>query len=328
MARAGLAQAEAFLEMLSAERGAALNTLEAYRRDLEDAASFLATRKTNLLSAQSEDIRALIADLAERGFAPSSQSRRLSALRQFYRFLHTEGMRTDDPTGVIDSPRKARSLPKILSVEDVTRLLEQAETDIASAETDFEKRQKIRFRALLELLYATGMRVSELVGLPERVLADGGRFLVVRGKGNKERMVPLSGPAKTALGEWIKARDAARLDGDDDPEWLFPASSDSGHLSRQVFARDLKSLAGRAGIPVRLVSPHVLRHAFASHLLANGADLRAVQELLGHADISTTQIYTHVLDERLRQLVADHHPLAKSAINRDEARNHKVARGK
>jgi integrase/recombinase XerD len=328
MARKGLAQAEAFLEMLSAERGAALNTLEAYRRDLEDAASFLASRKSDLLSAGSDDIRALIEDLAGRGFAPSSQSRRLSALRQFYRFLHTEGMRGDDPTGIIDSPRKARSLPKILSVADVSRLLEQAEADIAAAETAFEKLQRVRFRALLELLYATGMRVSELVGLPERVLADSGRFLIVRGKGNKERMVPLSGPAKTALAEWLRSRDAARPDGAEDFEWLFPAASDSGHLSRQVFARDLKSLAGRAGIATRLVSPHVLRHAFASHLLANGADLRAVQELLGHADISTTQIYTHVLDERLRQLVTEHHPLAKSAINRDEARTQKVARGK
>lgn len=328
MARRGLAQAEAFLEMLSAERGAALNTLEAYRRDLEDAAGFLATRNTDLVGADSDDIRALLANLAGRGFAASSQSRRLSALRQFYRFIHAEGLRDDDPTGIVDSPRKARSLPKILSVEDVSRLLARAEADIAAAQTDQEKLQRVRFRALLELLYATGMRVSELVGLPERVLAENGRFLIIRGKGDKERMVPLSGPAKAALAEWIALRDARRSDGEDDPEWLFPAASDSGHLARQVFARELKSLAARAGIPTRLVSPHVLRHAFASHLLANGADLRAVQELLGHADISTTQIYTHVLDERLRQLVSEHHPLAKTAINRDEARNQTVARGK
>lgn len=319
MAGSGLAQAEAFLEMLSAERGAALNTLEAYRRDLEDAIEFLASRKTNLLKAGSEDISALLADLSTRGFAAATQARHLSALRQFYRFLLLEGFRTDDPTGIVDSPRKAASLPKILSVDEVSRLITQAQSDIDEAQSPSERLQRIRFRALLELLYATGMRVSELVGLPERVLTTGGRFLIIRGKGNKERMVPLSGPARTALDDWIAARNAALPDGVDEPDFLFPAASGSGFLARQVFARDLKSLAARSGLPASLVSPHVLRHAFASHLLANGADLRAVQELLGHSDISTTQIYTHVLDERLRQLVNDHHPLAKSAINRDVA---------
>lgn len=318
MRNSGLAQAEAFLEMLSAERGAADNTLEAYRRDLEDAAAFMASRSTSLLAASSADIAARIDDLAERGYASATQARHLSALRQFYRFLHAEGLRDDDPTGIIDGPRKTRTLPKVLSVDEVSRLIRQAEADIDATTSEAERLQRIRFRALLELLYATGMRVSELVGLPERVFAESGRFLIIRGKGNKERMVPLSRPAREALTAWIAARNASLPDGADDPEWLFPAASETGHLARQVFARNLKALAARTGLPLKLVSPHVLRHAFASHLLANGADLRAVQELLGHADISTTQIYTHVLDERLRQLVNDHHPLAKAGINRDE----------
>ncbi|WP_412050243.1 site-specific tyrosine recombinase XerD [Hoeflea sp. Naph1] len=307
------AHAEAFLEMMSAERGAAINTLDAYRRDLEDASMVLAGLGTTLSRAQAVDIRAFIGDLAARGFSPASQARRLSALRQFYKFLHAEGLREDDPTGVVDSPRKSRSLPKILSIDEVTRLLGQAETEIAQAQNDPERLQRIRFRALLELLYATGMRVSELVGLPYRVLADGGRFLIVRGKGAKERMVPMSRPARAALETWLtQIGETAEQSG-----YLFPANSSEGHLSRQVFARELKDVAARAGLPVAKVSPHVLRHAFASHLLAGGADLRAVQELLGHADISTTQIYTHVLDERLKQLVNQHHPLANATKNRD-----------
>lgn len=307
------ANAEAFLEMMSAERGAANNTLEAYRRDLDDASAVLKSLGTSLAKAQADDIRGLIGDLAARGFSPASQARRLSALRQFYKFMHAEGLRNDDPTGVIDSPRKTRSLPKVLSIDDVSRLLAQAEADIAMARDKQEELRHIRFRALLELLYATGMRVSELVSLPYRVLADNGRFLIIRGKGAKERMVPMSRPSRAALDAWLDAiGDVAEESG-----YLFPANSSDGYLSRQVFARELKEVAGRAGIPVAKVSPHVLRHAFASHLLAGGADLRAVQELLGHADISTTQIYTHVLDERLRQLVNEHHPLAKATKNRD-----------
>ena len=307
------AHAEAFLEMMSAERGAANNTLDAYRRDLDDASDVLRSLGTTLTKAEANDIRSLIGDLAARGFSPASQARRLSALRQFYKFMHAEGLRTDDPTGVIDSPRKSRSLPKVLSIDDVSRLLAQAETDIATARDEAEALQRIRFRALLELLYATGMRVSELVSLPYRVLAEEGRFLIIRGKGAKERMVPMSRPARAALETWL-----ARIgDMAEEAGYLFPANSADGHLSRQVFARELKDVASRAGIPVAKVSPHVLRHAFASHLLAGGADLRAVQELLGHADISTTQIYTHVLDERLRQLVNEHHPLAKATKNRD-----------
>jgi len=307
------ANAEAFLEMMSAERGAADNTLEAYRRDLDDASGVLKSFGTSLAKAQANDIRNLIGDLAARGFSPASQARRLSALRQFYKFLHAEGLREDDPTGVVDSPRKTRALPKVLSIDDVSRLLVQAETDISMARDKEETLRRIRFRALLELLYATGMRVSELVGLPYRVLANDGRFLIIRGKGAKERMVPMSRPSRAALEAWL----AASGDATEEAGYLFPANSAEGHLSRQVFARELKEVAGRAGIPVAKVSPHVLRHAFASHLLAGGADLRAVQELLGHADISTTQIYTHVLDERLRQLVNEHHPLAKATKSRD-----------
>ncbi|MGJ8572470.1 MAG: site-specific tyrosine recombinase XerD [Hoeflea sp.] len=307
------ANAEAFLEMMSAERGAADNTLEAYRRDLDDASDVLRSLGTTLLKAQADDIRGVIGDLAARGFSAASQARRLSALRQFYKFLHAEGLRGDDPTGVIDSPRKTRPLPKVLSIDDVSRLLAQAEADITMAGDKEEALRRIRFRALLELLYATGMRVSELVSMPYRVLADDGRFLIIRGKGAKERMVPMSRPSRAALDVWLATIGEVA----EEAGYLFPANSAEGHLSRQVFARELKEVAGRAGIPVAKVSPHVLRHAFASHLLAGGADLRAVQELLGHADISTTQIYTHVLDERLRQLVNDHHPLAKTTKSRD-----------
>lgn len=307
------AHVEAFLEMMSAERGAALNTLEAYRRDLDDASSVVKALGSTLDRANADTIRTVISDLAARGFSPASQARRLSALRQFYKFLHAEGLRDDDPTGVVESPRKRRSLPKILSVDDVSQLLAQAEADISKARDESEAVQRIRFRALLELLYATGMRVSELVGLPYRVLAEDGRFLIIRGKGSKERMVPMSRPARLALEAWMaEIGEVAEETG-----FLFPANSSDGHLSRQVFARELKDVAARAGLPSAKVSPHVLRHAFASHLLAGGADLRAVQELLGHTDISTTQIYTHVLDERLKQLVSEHHPLAKQPKNRD-----------
>ncbi|MBN9054461.1 MAG: site-specific tyrosine recombinase XerD [Rhizobiales bacterium] len=308
-------QVESFLEMMSAERGAAVNTLQSYERDLEDARSFLNERGVRLAEATPDDLRAYLGHLARQGFAASSQARRLSALRQFFKFLYGEGLRGDDPTGILDAPKKGRSLPKTLSVDDVTRLIARAETE--AAEPGGNPLLKRRMHLLVELLYATGMRVSELVSLPASVLAQTGRFLVVRGKGNKERMVPLSRAAVSALeayGEMLAAEIG------DDPAagaFLFPAQSKEGHLPRQVFARDLKALAGRAGIRASSLSPHVLRHAFASHLLQNGADLRAVQELLGHSDISTTQIYTHVLEERLHQLVQTHHPLAKQAKKPD-----------
>ncbi|THV22452.1 site-specific tyrosine recombinase XerD [Peteryoungia ipomoeae] len=307
------ARVEAFLEMLSAERGAAANTLSSYERDLDDLYDFLSGRGIRLTEAGQTDLTAYLKDLARRGFMATSQARRLSAMRQFYKFLYAEGLRTDDPTAILDAPKKAKSLPKVLTTEDVDRLLTLAEQE---AEADGPDRdQRIRRLALVELLYATGMRVSELVALPVKILNQEGRFLVIRGKGNKERLVPLSRTAIEALARWgaVRGEDPANAE---NPH-LFPARSKEGHLARQVFARELKDLAVRAGISAPAISPHVIRHAFATHLLGNGADLRAVQELLGHSDISTTQIYTHVLDERLQQLVQTHHPLAKQAKNLD-----------
>ena len=312
-----LAHVEAFLEMMSAERGAAKNTLSSYERDLDDLYSFLTERGVRLNEAISEDLGAYLASLSKRGFKASSQARRLSAMRQFFKFLYAENLRTDDPTGILDAPKKARSLPKIMTVDHVTRLLTQAETEAAiEGPTQLAR---ARMLALLELLYATGMRVSELVSLPAKVLDHEGRFLMIRGKGNKERLVPLSKSAITALKTYGTVRAfETRLSGrDDESPWLFPSSGKDGYLPRQVFARDLKDLAIRAGLTPSAISPHVMRHAFASHLLHNGADLRVVQELLGHSDISTTQIYTHVLEERLHQLVQTHHPLAKQPKKRD-----------
>lgn len=299
---------ENFLEMMSAERGAAGNTLESYRRDLETAADTLKARNINLAEAQADDIRFIINAMASEGFATTSQARRLSALRQFFRFLYAEGYRQDDPTGTIDAPKKAKALPKILSVDHVGRMLDRAEAEISAAGSPEDLLKAARLHALLETLYATGMRVSELVGLPVSVARTDHRFLMVRGKGSKDRIVPLSQKARAALQHFLTLRD--QQPGSDDNPWLFPAFSESGHLARQVFARELKGLAARAGLSAASVSPHVLRHAFASHLLQNGADLRTVQQLLGHSDISTTQIYTHVLEERLHRLVSEHHPLA------------------
>lgn len=302
------ARLEAFLEMMSAERGASDNTLAAYRRDLEDAAAHLSARDRRLANATSDDIRDWLDDIAARGFASSSQARKLSSLRQFFAFLYAEGIRTDDPTGIIDGPRKERALPKTMREGAVARLLERAELEKQEAGEGQARVAAFRLHALVETLYATGLRVSELVALPLTVARRDERFFMVRGKGGKERMVPLSPKARTAMKEWLAVR-AAAASMKDSP-YLFPAASESGHLPRQVFARELKALAGRAGVAAASVSPHVLRHAFASHLLQNGADLRAVQQLLGHADISTTQIYTHVLENRLVELVQKHHPLA------------------
>lgn len=299
------ARIEAFLEMMSAERGAAENTLSSYRRDLEDASEAIGG---GLLGAGPADIRAYLDDIAARGFAPTSQARKLSAIRQFFKFLYAEGLRGDDPTGTLDSPRKGRPLPKTMSEAETGRLLDRAALEAGESGPDGDRMAALRLHALVEVLYATGLRVSELVGLPVTVALRDDRFFMVRGKGDKERMVPLSAKARAAMRAWLAAR-AERPAFAESP-FLFPASSDSGHLSRQVFARDLKGLAARSGIAAAKISPHVLRHAFASHLLQNGADLRAVQQLLGHADISTTQIYTHVLEERLVRLVNDHHPLA------------------
>jgi len=309
----GWAHVEAFLEMMSAERGAAANTLSSYESDLDDLHGFLNGKGVRLLEAASADLSAYLSSLGAHGFKPSSQARRLAAMRQFYKFLYAEGLRADDPTGILDAPKKGRALPKTMGVDEVGRLLEQAETEAQDPAPG--QLQRLRMLALLELLYATGMRVSELVSLPARVLDQDGRFLMIRGKGNKERLVPLSQSAIAAMklyGRMLATENAAAEAPQESP-WLFPAASKEGYLPRQVFARDLKNLAIRAGLTPSMISPHVMRHAFASHLLANGADLRVVQELLGHSDISTTQIYTHVLEERLQQLVQTHHPLAKQA---------------
>lgn len=300
------ARIEAFLEMMSAERGAAQNTLDSYRRDLEDACASIGG---GLAAADTAALRAYLDGIAARGFAASSQARRLSALRQFFAFLYAEGLRGDDPTGTLDSPKKKMALPKIMGEAEAGRLLDRAAAEAADPElSGGEPLAALRLHALVEVLYATGLRVSELVALPVTVAQRDDRFFMVRGKGNKERMVPLSAKARTAMQAWLAAR--AKVEAFAESPFLFPAASESGYLARQVFARELKGLAARAGIAVAKISPHVLRHAFASHLLQNGADLRAVQQLLGHADISTTQIYTHVLEERLVRLVNDHHPLA------------------
>ncbi len=299
------ARIEAFLEMMSVERGAADNTLTSYRRDLEDASAAI---KGGLANAAASDIRAYLGEMAAQGFAASSQARKLSTLRQFFKFLYAENLRSDDPTGTLDSPRKDRPLPKTMAEAETGRLLDRAATEAAQAGQNHDTVGARRMHALVEVLYATGLRVSELVGLPLTVAQRDERFFVVRGKGNKERMVPLSPKAREAMRAWLGERNSNPSM--KDSLYLFPSPSESGHLPRQVFARDLKALAARAGIAAAKVSPHVLRHAFASHLLQNGADLRAVQQLLGHADISTTQIYTHVLEERLVRLVNDHHPLA------------------
>ncbi|MEW6437453.1 MAG: site-specific tyrosine recombinase XerD [Pseudomonadota bacterium] len=305
MARAN--SVEAFLDMLAAERGAAANTLDAYRRDLSDYHDFLVGIGKALHNATTDDIKAYLRGLKSRGFAASSSARRLSAVRQLHRFLYAEGARGDDPAAILEGPRRPPALPKILSVEEVEQLLAAAHTAIADApEKSPARLAAARIACLLELLYATGLRVSELVALPKTAAKRAEPLILVRGKGGRERLVPLSEPARRAIAVYRGLLEAAGQAGG---PWLFPAESQSGHLSRQVFARDLKSVAARAGIGTARVSPHVLRHAFASHLLQNGADLRVVQELLGHADISTTQIYTHVLDARMKAMVRDLHPL-------------------
>jgi integrase/recombinase XerD len=300
---------EAFLEMLSAERGAARNTLDAYRRDLQDFSAFLGARGARPSAASAGDVAAYLADLSARGFAATSQARRLSALRRFHRFLFAEGVRGDDPTGTIDSPKKRRPLPKVLAEAEVARILGVAAEQAAAEEISPAGRLRAaRLAALCELAYATGLRVSELVSLPAAAARPDLEVIAVRGKGGRERIVPLSERAKAAVAAYVGLRAAAGLARS---RWLFPADGRSGHLTRQAFGRDLKALAAAAGVAAARVSPHVVRHAFASHLLAGGADLRVVQTLLGHADIATTEIYTHVLDERVRRLVEEHHPLAR-----------------
>lgn len=293
---------DAFLEMMSAERGASRNTIEAYRRDLEDYAGFLARRGSGPLVASREEVTGFLAALEAEGLAASSSARKLSAVRQFHKFLCTDGLRGDDPTRILASPKPRRPLPQVLSIEEVDRLLRLAEAEVGLDQSAAKRAAAFRLYVLLELLYATGMRVSELVSLKRSAVMRDAGFLTIVGKGNKERVVPVNDRARDAVRAYLATLEPG--------PWLFPAGGEEGYLSRQVFARDLKGLAARAGIAPERVAPHVLRHAFASHLLAGGADLRVVQTLLGHADISTTQIYTHVLDERLRSLVEAHHPLS------------------
>jgi integrase/recombinase XerD len=304
-----------FLDMLAAEQGAGDNTLQAYRRDLEDLSAFLRRGQQNFATVQTEALRGYLSDLDTRGFKSSSVARRLSAMRHLFRFLLNERIRSEDPAAILSGPKRGRGLPKVLSISDVDRMLTRAkELSQAPEASNSRQLRALRLYCLLEVLYATGLRVSELVSLPRSAARTDGRMIVVRGKGNKERLVPLNDASRQAMSDYLAATEAAksRKGRNAAPsKWLFPSFGESGHLTRQHFARDLKELASASGLSPRLVSPHVLRHAFASHLLHNGADLRIVQTLLGHTDISTTQIYTHVVEERLKSLVRDLHPLAE-----------------
>lgn len=301
---------DAFLEALSAERGAAGNTLDAYRRDLHDFADWLAGQGHDLIGADRALIESWLETLSTRGMAPATRARRLSAVRQFCRFAFSEGWRADDPGAGIAGPTRQRKLPRTLSMADVDSLLAGA------ARMPGPPARAARLGCLVELLYATGLRVSELVALPRAALGGDPRMILVTGKGGRERMVPLSDAARAAVAEWCRHRDAAERaragQGGRPSPWLFPSRGKSGHLTRIAVWQALKMLAVQAGVDPSGLSPHALRHAFATHLLANGADLRSIQALLGHADISTTEIYTHVLDERLRALVLEKHPLARS----------------
>jgi len=300
--------------MMAGERAAAGNTLAAYGRDLRDLAGFLADRGDTLAErgdplaeADGGAIRAYLAHLHAQGLAERTAARRIATLRQFYGFLYAEGWRTDDPTQALDGPTPKRPLPKVLGEDEVDRLLAEARA--------LEGPRGLRLAALVELLYATGLRVSELVTLPERAARRRSDTLVIAGKGGNERMVPINQPARDALTAYLPLR-ASFLPAGEDAGWLFPSrTSRAGHLTRDRVAQLLKDLAVQAGIDPTRVSPHVVRHAFATHLLANGADLRSLQQMLGHADISTTQIYTHVLDARLKELVTERHPLAQGLTN-------------
>jgi len=294
---------ELFLEMMSAERGAARATLKNYQRDLENFAKFAGGEGARVSSVDTGVIRNYLAFMANAGLAASTAARRLSALRQFFGFLYAEGLRSDDPCIPVDGPRRNRPLPKVLAENEVERLLIEARKKSGP--------DGARLVALVETLYAAGLRVSELVSLPVSVATSDTRIIMVRGKGDKERIVPLSEAAKKAIVDYVDVRPVFLKNGEPSP-WLFPSRGASGHLTERRFGQMIKELAYDAGIEFSRVSPHVLRHAFASHLLAHGADLRAVQQMLGHADISTTQIYTHVLEERLKEIVTRHHPLNNS----------------
>jgi integrase/recombinase XerD len=306
---------ELFLDMLAAEQGAGDNTLDAYRRDLTDLSDFLGRSRQGFIGVGTDSLRNYLADLDTRGFKSSSVARRLSAMRHLFRFLLNERIRSEDPAAILSGPKRGRGLPKVLSIADVDRMLTRAkELTLAEGASAQHRLRAMRLHCLLEVLYATGLRVSELVALPLSAARRDARMIVVRGKGNKERLVPLNEASRQAMADYLAAIEALKPEKKKSTagsKWLFPSFGESGHLTRQHFARDLKELAAASGLAPRLVSPHVLRHAFASHLLHNGADLRIVQTLLGHTDISTTQIYTHVVEERLKSLVRDLHPLAE-----------------
>ncbi|MBR9844021.1 MAG: site-specific tyrosine recombinase XerD [Rhodobacteraceae bacterium] len=302
-------QIATFLDAQAAELGASENTLAAYGRDLLDFADWATGQNRALLDLSRAEVESYLVHCEAQGLAKSTRARRLSALKQFYRFAFEEGWRADNPVIQIKGPGRDKRLPKTLDIEDVDRLLD------AARHTGRSNSDRLRNTCLMELLYATGMRVSELVSLPVSAARGDPRMLLVLGKGGKERMVPLSPPSRTALAEWLVARDAAdeaaREKGHPPSRFLFPSRGKSGYLTRHRFYALIKELAVAGGVSPAKVTPHTLRHAFATHLLANGADLRAIQTLLGHADIATTEIYTHVLDERLRDLVLDHHPLSE-----------------
>ncbi|WP_395673173.1 site-specific tyrosine recombinase XerD [Phenylobacterium sp.] len=301
--RSGFGWAEAFLEMMSAERAAAKNTLTAYAKDLEDASGFLAHRGRDLADAAAEDVEAYFVALGARGLAPATAARRRSAVRQFYRFVLGEGWREDDPSRRVEAPRKGRRLPKVLSRQEMDRLIAAAGARDGA--------QGLRLACMIELAYAAGLRISELTGLSLAALARDPAYLIVRGKGGKERLAPLNDAARAAVKAYLAVRPAFLPKGDKANPWLFPSRGKGGRLTPRRFGQLLDAAAADAGVDPERVSPHVLRHAFATHLLEGGADLRVVQTLLGHADIATTQIYTHVAGDRLREVVATKHPLAK-----------------
>ena len=302
---------DAFLEMMAAERGASENTLAAYTRDLEGWNAALSKSGKSILTCGTGALEAVLSSWAKAGLAPSTAARKLSALKQFCLFAQMDGLRKDNPAHSLRGPKQGRGLPKILSHDDIDALFTAVEADVSV--------KGVRLHTQLEILYAGGLRVSELVslklGTAARVIqADATPCLTIRGKGDKERLVPLTGAAVRAIGAWLTVREQtlpksvlAKTRAED---FLFPSSGKTGHMTRERFAQLLKQLARDAGLDASRISPHTLRHAFATHLLERGADLRAVQTLLGHADIATTQIYTHVLDAQMQQLVEDHHPLA------------------
>ena len=301
-----------FLEMMSAERGAAANSLAAYARDLQSYTEFLNSHGAAALTADTSLVKDFLKEADLLGLARSTAARRLSAVKQFHRFLHGEGLAKDNPAIIVEGPRAAKPLPKILSEVEMLALLEASSQRVQKSE-GLPRFKAMRMQCLLELLAATGLRVSELVGLSYRTALAGDGFLTIKGKGGRERMVPMSDRARGFLIEYVKA---LKLNSKEEPKHLFPSHGAKGQLTRQHFALELKALARAAGLDVEKVSPHVLRHVFASDLLAHGADLRAVQQMLGHADISTTQIYTHVQASRLKEAVENFHPLSKPAENK------------